>query len=192
MTEQVRLLLARGFHGWQLHSLPETRTPIHTLKPLLDTRFYNIFVRNGFATLEEAAAVRDMGWLELRNAGSKFLHALHLVVHAHDAEAMPEIARPTSAEAVDDRRTYVDLRLLPATRLRYRDFVHLLAHSCIPFLALDKIADALNAETLPSPDPTVVLLLDTAGEEHLLDYYTQTHHPGPSSERHGSVDGPNG
>jgi hypothetical protein len=138
-------------------------------------------VRNGFATLEEAAAVPDTGWLELRNVGTKFLHALHLLVHAHTGGAVADVARP-AAEAVDDRRTHLEQRLLPATRLRYRDFIHLLAHSRIPLPALDKIADALNAESLPPPDPTVVLLLDTAGEGHLLDYYRQTHHPEPATE----------
>jgi hypothetical protein len=103
-------------------------------------------------------------------------------MHAHNAETLAIVARPAPTEAVDDRRTYLDRRLLPATRLRYRDLIHLLAHSRIPLPALDKIADALNAETLPRPDPTVVLLLDTAGEEHLLDYYTQTHNPEPATD----------
>jgi hypothetical protein len=182
LAERVRLALTGGFHGWKLHELPQTQTSILALKPLLASRFYNLLVRNGFATLEEAAAVPDTGWLELRNVGTKFLHALHLLVHAHDAEALADVARPAPAEAVDDRRTHLEQRLLPATRLRYRDFIHLLAHSRIPFAALDKIADALNAEILPPPDPTVVLLLDTAGEGQLLDYYRQTHHPEPAPE----------
>jgi hypothetical protein len=115
-------------------------------------------------------------WLELRHAGPKFLAALDVALDRYSPDAI-EVARPGSAEAVVERRVHLAKRLGPPARLRYAQFLEQLARSRIPILALDKIADALNAEAIPIADPTVTLLLDTAGEEELLGFYLQTHAP---------------
>jgi hypothetical protein len=66
-------------------------------------------------------------------------------------------------------------RLAVAQRVRYQEFVGMLARSSMPLSALDKIIDSLNAEVVPLADPLVRLLLETAGEAEMASYYQRTH-----------------
>ena len=51
----------------------------------------------------------------------------------------------------------------------------MMARSSLPPGALTTIAESLSAEPLPTADPLVCLLLDTAGEAELAAYYRRTH-----------------
>jgi hypothetical protein len=63
----------------------------------------------------------------------------------------------------------------PAARARYPQLVDELAASRVPDAALQKIAGSLSDEPLPPADPTVDLLLDTAGLRRALAVYRATH-----------------
>jgi hypothetical protein len=177
LAGHIRSLLRLATIGdWRLHELPQPTTPLRALRSQIDARFYNLLCRNGFTTVEEAAAAPDEGLRQLRNVGLRFLAALRAVT----GEPQLTITNPTAAEQARERRAYLDERLsVPAVR-RYHDFADALARSSIPPAALEKIADALNAETVPPSDPTVTLLLETAREQQLLEYYLGTHHNSPT------------
>lgn len=165
--------------GWRMHMLPPGHTPIHTLKSHLDPRWYNTLTWNGFATVEQVAAVPEDAWLELPKVGPKFIKALRRI-RANSSEPTAQAADPRET---DDRRMYLLGRLEHVSQLRYGQFVDLLAASRIPPSALDKICATLNEEPLPLVDPTVVLLLETAGDQPLINYYLSTHsttNPNPS------------
>ena len=82
LDAQVRRLLGDGFNGWHLYTLPPTRTPLHTVRGRLASRFYNVLERNGFASLEEIAVVPPAGWREINHVGARFLEALDAVMPA--------------------------------------------------------------------------------------------------------------
>ena len=80
-TEFRRLLTAGTVHGWELHPVPAGRTPLHVLAGPLHRlsgsyRFYNLLERNGFAFVEEVAAMPEECWFELRNCGTRFIAAV--------------------------------------------------------------------------------------------------------------------
>ena len=168
LAAQVRRLLSDGFNGWHLHALPPTRTPLHTVRGRLASRFYNVLERNGFASLEEIAAVPPAGWREINHVGPRFLQALDTVMPA-------TIDRGAWAAGWKERFEQLLADLTPGARLRYRYFAEILARSPIPATALERIVDALNAEPLPPPDPIVPLLLSTASQEDLVTLYNDTH-----------------
>src|SRR6266849_10303185 len=43
-------------------------------------RFYNLLERNGFASVEEVAAMPEACWFELRNCGTRFITAVRQVI----------------------------------------------------------------------------------------------------------------
>lgn len=175
LAEEIRsLLTSEAIGGWRLHELPETTTPLLTLRSQMDVRFYNLLSRNGFTTVEEAAAAPDEGLLQLRNVGPKFLMALRAITGAPE-EPRLAISRPAASEETRDRLAYLEERLQAPTARRYRTFTDALARSSIPPAALQKIAKALNTEEVPPIDPTVALPLETAGEQQLLEHYLGTH-----------------
>lgn len=174
LAEQIRGTLSGGaVTGWRLHPLPDNTTPLHTLRPRLESRFYNLLDRNGFTSVEEAIAAPDAALLQLRHAGPRFVAALRGLAGEHICE--PVVTNPTDVQDAHQRRTYLLGRLHEATAARYRDLVDALAHSTIPLAALDKIATALCDEPVPPADPTVTLLLETAGEQQILNRYLSTH-----------------
>ncbi|WP_345475927.1 hypothetical protein [Actinoallomurus oryzae] len=175
LAGEIRALLAsEAIGGWRLHELPSTATPLRTLRPQLDVRFYNLLTRNGFTTVEEAAAAPDEGLRQLRNVGPKFIAALRAVT-GESEERRLAVTSLIAGQEIRDRQAYLDERLQVPTALRYGPFIDALARSSLPPAALDKIAEVLNAEDLPPVDPTVALLLETAGEQPLLDHYLGTH-----------------
>lgn len=181
LARAVRAQLTDGtIAGWALHPLPATRTPLHALHEALLPQQYNILIRNGFSTIEEVAAVPPGSWSELRHVGPKFVDALRNALDALAAAAPAragalELAHSGPAGEVGERAALLAGQLPEASRLRYRDLLDGLAASRIPTAALAKIAAALAAEPAPPPDDGIVLLLDTAGEPALLDYYRRTH-----------------
>jgi hypothetical protein len=179
LASEIRVLLSReAISGWRLHELPFAATPLRTLRSRLDVRFYNLLSRNGFTTVEEAAAASDEGLLQLRNVGPKFIAALRAITGTPE-ERQLAITCPTTGEEIRDRQAYLEERLQAPIALRYRPFIDALARSSIPLTALERIADALNAEDVPPADPTVALLLETAGEQPLLEHYLGTHRTTP-------------
>jgi len=174
LAEKVRSALMSGrLGGWQLHALPEVQTSIQGLEPRLKGRYYNLLMRNEITTVEEAAAIPEEGWLELRNVGRGFVGALAGALAAHGAGG--EVAHPALANELEERRKHIEARMQPTVLARYRDFCQLLIQSRIPLAAVAKIAETLNAEPVPPADPMAMLLLETAGERHLLDRYLDTH-----------------
>jgi hypothetical protein len=178
LAEEVRALLRDGFGGWYLHPLPEdVRTRVEVLAPpVLATRFYNLLTSNGFTTVQEAVMVPDAAWLDFHHVGTRFLESFRAAAAQYVPEEPALVWVPPSDELMD-RRAYLAGGLSGPATLRYPEFVERLARSRIPLAALDKITESLNAEPLPPGDPIVTLLLDTAGEQDLLDYYTATHDP---------------
>ena len=92
-----RLLTAGEVPGWDLHPVPAGHTPLHVLGGPLhslsgSTRFYNLLERNGFASVEEVAAMPENSWFELRNCGTRFIAAVRQVV----AGLQPDDAQTTT------------------------------------------------------------------------------------------------
>ncbi len=63
-AEFRRLLTAGAVPGWDLHPAPPGHAPLYALAGPLhhlsgSYRFYNLLERNGFATVEEVAAMRE-------------------------------------------------------------------------------------------------------------------------------------
>lgn len=175
LAERVRGVLEdNAIEGWRLHELPNERTPLKQVEARLGSRVYNGLTRNGFSTIEEGAAVPDDAFRHLRNVGPKFLATVRSVASIPDSPALP-INNLVAAEAVQQRRRFLNDRLHETTAERYTAFVEALAGSSMPLSALDKISEALNNEPVPPTDPTVALLLETAGEDQLLEHYRRTH-----------------
>ena len=92
-----RLITAGAVPGWDLHPVPARRTPLHVLAGPLhrlsgSDRFYNLLERNGFAFVEEVAAMPEECWFELRNCGTRFIAAARQVIaglQPGDAQAAP-------------------------------------------------------------------------------------------------------
>jgi len=174
LAERVRAALRDGrIGGWRLHRLPDNQTSIQVLEPQLRGRYYNLLRRNAISTVEEAAAIPDAGWLELRNVGPAFMRALKKALADHGAR--DDVAHAADPTDLDARREHVEGQLHPAALARYGDFSDLLIRSRIPLTAIDKIAESLNAEPVPAADPMTMLLLETAGEPQPLDLYRRRH-----------------
>ncbi len=105
-VEFRRLIAAGAVPGWDLHPVPAGRTPLHVLAGPLHRlsgsyRFYSLLERNGFAYVEEVAAMPEACWFELRNCGPRFIAAVRQVIaelHPGDAQARTA-ALPGSAGA---------------------------------------------------------------------------------------------
>ena len=180
MAARLRELLTSGAApGWELHPLPPGQTPLRVLvEPLLAAsrghRFYNLLNRFGFATVEEVAATPEDCLLRLYQGGPKMVSAIRRVLGDLGWET-PDSVQAAVTDAVIERRRHIAARLAGSQLCRYREFADMLARSLMPVAAVDKILDSLNGEAVPPADPLVCLLLETAGETELLDYYQRTH-----------------
>lgn len=139
LPEQVRDLLRAGaVPGWRPLDLQQPETPLHELRPLLDSRCYNRLRRSGFASVEATAVTPDAGLREPRNAGPKLIDA----VRAATAAVLPLGIGPMR-EASDRQRHDAD----PVTAAPDR---------VLPAAAALKVAliDLRNALTNADPDET--------------------------------------
>lgn len=92
-----RLITAGAAPGWDLHPMPAGHTPLHVLAGPLhqlsgSDRFYNLLERNGFACVEEVAAMPETCWFDLRNCGTRFVTAVRQIIgelHLGDAQVTP-------------------------------------------------------------------------------------------------------
>jgi hypothetical protein len=174
LAERVRAALRDGrLGGWRLHRLPDNQTSIQVLEPQLRGRYHNLLRRNDISTVEEAAAIPEAGWLELRHVGAAFVRALKQALADHGVH--DDVAHAADPTDLDPRRKHVEGQLHPASPARSRDFCDLLIRSRIPLTAIDKIIESLNAEPVPAAAPMTLLLLETAGEPQLVDIYRRTH-----------------
>lgn len=184
MAARLRELLQAGAApGWGLHPVPDGQTPLEVLaEPLLAAsgavRYYHLLVRHGFTTVEEVAATPARCLRNMYQSGPKMVATVQQVLAGMGWE-VPEISRPAANDEVAARLEHVTSMLAGAQRARYREFAGLLARSSLPPAALTKIAEALSAEPVPPADPLVCLLLDTAAEAALADWYRRTHAPIP-------------
>ncbi len=86
LAEEFRRLIAAGaVPGWNLHRVPQGRTPLDVIAaPLLrrtgSMRCYKLLDRQGFAYVEEVAATPDECLLELRNSGPRLIAAVRAVI----------------------------------------------------------------------------------------------------------------
>ncbi|MGO1049183.1 hypothetical protein [Crossiella sp. CA198] len=193
MAEALRDLLSTGaVVGWQLHPMAATRTPLDHYLPQFKqisqrqggARGYKQLEQTGFAFGEEVAACPDSVLLATRNIGDRALATIRRIIGGPPS-AGTELAEridmtagaPTSPMEGDEpvsTQSRADL-FSAASQARYPDLVRGLAGSAVPVAALGKIAEALNGEELPTADSLVLLLLETAGQRHLLQLYRATH-----------------
>lgn len=167
------VLTADAVPGWTLHLTQDPSTPLTALQPLLTNRYYGLLERNGFTTVEEVEATPESGLAGLRSAGPKFLIAVSNGL-AQLGPAGASLTAPAPPEELNRRRQLLAQQLQPGAALRNSGFVDLLARSSIPVSALGLIIGSLNAEPVPPADPTVLALLETAGESTLLARYAGT------------------
>ena len=179
-TEARQALAAGDGPGWSLHPVRGSRTPLHTLQDAVPTRTYRVLSRYGYSTVEEVEATPDAGLRRMHGAGDKFIAGVRAAIADLELADRQPTEAPTAAPAaaavpdtVRRRQLLVD-QLDPGPALRDPDFIEGLAGSTIPQTALQVIAAALNAEPPPPASPAVVALLETAGEDAMLAYYTRT------------------
>ncbi|TCJ34624.1 hypothetical protein E0504_32000 [Parafrankia sp. BMG5.11] len=176
LAQQMRDLLRAGrIPGWNLHELPETTTPVFALFPLLPAVTVTALEKCPFATVEEVAAAPDEGLRELHRLGAKGVAAIR------EACAHPAVREFTGRPAVfpdlaDAPPPFGD-RMNVAHQIRYQGFLDGLLHRSLPQAAVDTIIRSIDGEPLPSADPLVLMLLETAGATDLLAYYANTHGP---------------
>jgi sigma-70-like protein len=117
LAAELRRLIAAGAEpGWELHPVPEGRTPLRALAvPLLrlsgSNRFFSLLDRSGFACVEEVAAVPDECLLDLRNGGPRFVAAVRQVL----SELGPGIAAAEPAAPDGQDRVQPLPALAPGT-----------------------------------------------------------------------------
>ncbi|MFI5066888.1 MAG: hypothetical protein ACHP9Z_23335 [Streptosporangiales bacterium] len=187
MAQRLRdLLSVRAAPGWGLHPVPEGQTPLEMLADALNAasggvRCYNLLRRLGFNTVEELAATPARCLGNLRQSGPKMVAAIQQAL-AEIGREIPEVSRPARDEEIAERLAHVTGRLASVQQARYREFAGLLARSSLPPAALTKIAESLSAEPVPPADPLACLLLDSAGEPALADWYRRTHTPLPGGQ----------
>ncbi|MFI5591109.1 hypothetical protein ACIA5G_39080 [Amycolatopsis sp. NPDC051758] len=185
MAEQLRHLYGSGaVTGWTLQPMPETRTPLHTVKQAILQaadglgRGYTQLTRGGFACTEEVQACPDTAMLGVTNIGPGTLEVIRAVLPytgPDPAEVAAEQADADGGTTEVPHAARVAALFSAVTRARYPRLVEQLAASRMPDAALAKVADALSSEPLPPVDPMVDLLLDTAGLRHALEIYRATH-----------------
>jgi hypothetical protein len=172
LGEQLRQLLRGGVDGWRLHELPATQTPLTDAEPLLGPRVCAMLARNGFSTLEEIAAVPDLGLLDIRHFGRK----TQLVVDAALA-AYRLLDDPAIRAAQDRRRHHINSRLSATHRARNATLPDLLASCDLEIGVMDIILESLAGEVVPPADPRVLQLLAAAGQPELAAVYERTRSP---------------
>ena len=173
LGEQLRQLLRGGVDGWRLHELPATQTPLTDAEPLLRPRVAGMLARYGFTTLEEIAAVPDLGLLDIRHFGPKTRLVVDAALAAYRLVDDPAIRRrsgsaPTPHQQPAQRRPPGPQRRIagPARRA----------------------ATSRSAPWTPSsspwprrssrpPIPRVLQLLAAAGQPELAAVYARTRTP---------------
>ena len=194
MASGLRELIARGgAPGWQLRPVPVGRTPLSELAgPLLtasrSNRYYNLLDRNCFSTVEEVAATPSECLGSLYQAGPKMVTAVHEVLRLIGRDPL-RVVNPAAGGSVADRRALIMRHMPGELQHRYREFSDWLARSSMPEGALAAIAVSLSGEPVPTADPMVCLLLDTAGETELVRFYRSSHRPAAAAGGDGAPAG---
>jgi hypothetical protein len=183
LGEHLRQLLRGGVDGWRLHELPVTQTPLNDAEPLLGPRVYAMLARYGFTTVEEIAAVPDLGLLDIRHFGPKTRLVVDAVLAAYRL-----VDDPALRAAQERRRHHITSRLSAAHRARNAALLDLLAISDLEIGAVDTILESLAAEVVAPADPRVLQLLGAAGQPELVALYARTRTPAPLP----GTDGPRG
>jgi hypothetical protein len=101
-AELRRLLTAGAEPGWELHPVPDGRTPLQVLAGPLrrlsgNGRFFNLLDRSGFAYVEEVAATPDECLTGLSNSGPGLVAAVRQVIGG----LAPSTASPAGGMAPD-------------------------------------------------------------------------------------------
>ncbi|NUS44194.1 MAG: hypothetical protein HOQ24_10965 [Mycobacteriaceae bacterium] len=179
VADRVRDLFATAgggeVSGWRLHEVSRPGTLLHRARPFLDSRSYRLLSREGFATVEEVVAVPDAGLLSIRGVGRSTVDTIRQMQRRLlGGEPGRSGQGPLPAEAVGRVESLRD-RLPGVVWCRHGAFLQDLVMAEVPQTALDVIAGSLADEAVPQLDPTVVMLLDTAGLLGLLKTYRATH-----------------
>jgi hypothetical protein len=185
MAAQLRAIYgADKVTGWTLHPMPDTRTPLHTVRQKLielgggTGRVYTVLDRVGFALVEEVSACPDAELLDIRTIGTRMLAIVRAVMPYIGADVDNNLPSAgdhqlrSAAEKAELSEVFSDV-----TQVRYRRLVDGLLASTIPADMVGEIATSLNAEHTPPADPLVEALLETAGSAGLLQLYRETHPP---------------
>jgi hypothetical protein len=179
MAEQLRLLLAAGdVPGWQLQPMLSTRTPLTAylaeFAKIGTQHGYNPVDRRGFTYAEEVQACPDSALLSVRTIGPKSLEVIRRVFGPYSGDADTVAVDQAAA----DRRRHIYETATATTAARYPDLLRRMSASRLPVAAIDAICASLNAEQPPPVDPIVRMLLETAGDQMMLDLYLSTHDVG--------------
>jgi hypothetical protein len=179
LATEIRHVLREGrIPGWSLNEMTGTATPLVALRPLMTPRTFRTLEREPFTTVEEVATLPDHALVDLRHIGEKSVAEIRTAIAdpaiAHYSANNPSSTSPSRPAMLRDE--------LPSTlRLRLAPFLDLLAAATLPASAETAIIAALAAEPVPPADHVVILLLETAGAQDALDYYTATHGPPAST-----------
>jgi len=130
--------------GWCAHRLPAEVTLLSTLWDELGGRTVLILRRAGFLSIDEVAAVPDVGLLDIRNLGMPTIAKIRMVAAAHRAET---VTGPVTLSAYHTGELLTLLkRLITHTNPLRKDE---LAHAVATF-----IAEALPGASPREPDTT--------------------------------------
>lgn len=113
-TRVRKLLTDDAGPAWSTLRRPTEETPIHALQDRMPPQMYNILIRNGFSSVEEAASIPEAGWQELRNVGPQFVTTLHTALADYPTPA--ELARQTSEDAATLPGCWAAITLAPTQR----------------------------------------------------------------------------
>ena len=155
----------------RLHELPATQTPLTDAEPLLGPRVAGMLARYGFTTLEEIAAVPDLGLLDIRHFGPKTRLVVDAALAAYRLVDDPALRAPQ-----DRRRHHINSRLSAAHRARNAALLDLLASCDLEIGAVDTIIESPAREASRRRPPGIQLLA-AAGQPELAAVYARTHTP---------------
>ncbi|MDS0140550.1 MULTISPECIES: hypothetical protein [unclassified Amycolatopsis] len=185
VAERLRAIYgADKVTGWTLHPMPDTRTPLDTLRQKLielgggSGRVYTALDRAGFALVEEVSACPDAELRDIRTIGTTTLAIVRAVMPYVGPDINNKLA-PAGRHQLRSPAGKAELTAAfsPITQARYRRLVDGLLASAIPADTVGKIATSLNTEHTPPADPLVEALLETVGSAGLLQLYRETHPP---------------
>jgi hypothetical protein len=140
-----------------------------------------MLARYGFTTLEEIAAVPDLGLLDIRHVGPKSRLVVDAVLAAYRL-----VDDPAIWAAHERRRHHINSSLSSAHRARNAPLLDLLAICDLEIGAVDTIIESLAAEVVPAADPRVLQLLGAAGQPEVAALYARTRTPAappPATDR---------
>jgi hypothetical protein len=125
------------------HEPPVTQIPLNDAEPLLGPQVYATLARYGFSTLEEIAAVPDLGLLNIRHFGPNTRLVVDAVLAAYRLVDDPGIRAA-------QQRHHLNGRLSAAHRAHNAPLLDLLAISDLEIGAVDTIAESLAAGLVPA------------------------------------------